>query len=231
VVRARCKKLPYDPFEDVGRAERQEFGDVLAEGLYALLHFGSDISAVTGRFWNEFLAARKRFLEEIVRRADSVAPEVGQNIVRAVQTAMLRLMPLQPQELDDYINAWRDDLCVWAERLETAPRVSSLDEALEMLALGPAQLGRPLVQVRTIIVHDLQEILDVIAFAVRRRVSNLRYRRMASVFEQDTEMVRDSAAPRDLGRNSEPRWVKWTVGLHNLVIISDLQRHGWTGGL
>ena len=89
-------QLPYDPFENVERAERQEFGDVLAEGLYALLHIDSDLSTMPDRYWNEFLAIRKRLLEEIIWRADSVPPEFGQNIVRAVQTAMLRLLQLRP---------------------------------------------------------------------------------------------------------------------------------------
>lgn len=134
-------QLPYDPFEDVGRAERQEFGDVLAEGLYSLLHIDSDLSTASDRYWNEFLATRKRFLEEIIWRAEYVAPEVGQNVVRAVQTAMLRLMQLQPQAFEEYIEAWRYDLRDWANRLEAVPRAGSMEEALEALALGFPQQG------------------------------------------------------------------------------------------
>ena len=134
-------QLRYDPFENVERAERQEFGDVLAEGLYALLHIDSDLSTVPDRYWNEFLTTRKRFLEEIIWRADSVAPEIGQNIVRAVQTAMLSPHATPAETFEDYIRAWRDDLDIWTERLKTVPRVGSIDEALEALALGPAQQG------------------------------------------------------------------------------------------
>jgi hypothetical protein len=47
-------QLRYDPFENVGRAERQEFGDVLAEGLYALLHVGSGVTEATAAYWNDF---------------------------------------------------------------------------------------------------------------------------------------------------------------------------------
>lgn len=171
------KQLPYDPFEDVGRAERQEFGDVLAEGLYALLHIDSDLSTAPDRYWNEFLATRKRFLEDIIWRAEYVAPEVGQNVVRAVQTAMLRLMQLQPQALEDYINAWQYDLRVWAKSLETVSKAGSLEEALAALALGPARRGHP-----AGILPDFQEILDVAAFVVHRTVSKLRYSRAAMVF-------------------------------------------------
>ena len=35
-----AEQLPYDPFADPQRAAGQEFGDVIAEGIYALLHSG-----------------------------------------------------------------------------------------------------------------------------------------------------------------------------------------------
>jgi hypothetical protein len=172
-------QLPYDPFENVQRAERQEFGDVLAEGLYALLHIGSDLAAATCDYWDDFLATRKKFLEGITWRANFVSPVIGQNIVRVTQTAMLCLMQLQPQAFEDFINAWRGDLRVWAERLETVPRVDSIEEALKRLGLASAQRGHPTVHVPIGVMPDLQEILDVVAFAVHRTVSNLRYSRTA----------------------------------------------------
>jgi hypothetical protein len=161
-------QLRYDPFENVGRAEGQEFGDVLAEGLYALIHLGSGVTEATVGYWNKFLTTRKKVLEQIIERADLVAPEIGQNIVRAVQTAMLCLMQLQPEAFDDYIKAWQDDLRAWAERLETLPRVDSMDEALEMLELGPAQRSHPTIQIPVGTMSDRREILDAAAFATSR---------------------------------------------------------------
>ena len=175
-------QLPYDPFEDVGRAERQEFGDVLAEGLYALVHLGSDLLTAPDRYWHEFLATRKRFLDEILWRAQYVAPEVSQNVVRAVQTAMLRLMQLQPQAFEDYISAWRDDLLVWAERLETVPRVGSMAEALERLALDSAQQDRVAVREPGGMVPALYLMLDGAAFVVYVMATNLRFGRAAPMF-------------------------------------------------
>ena len=175
-------QLPYDPFENVERAERQEFGDVLAEGLYALLHLDSDLSTVPDRYWSEFLGTRKRFLEEIIWRAEFVAPEMRQNIVRVVQTAMLRLMQLQPQVFEDYINAWQDDLRVWAERLETVPRVGSMAEALDKLVLSPEQRGHTTVREQVDAAPALLMMLDVAAFVVYVMTANLRYGRAAPMF-------------------------------------------------
>ena len=175
-------QLRYDPFENVERAERQEFGDVLAEGLYALLHVGSDVTEATADYWNRFLRTRKEVLEQIIQRADSVAPEIGQNIVRAVQTAMLCLMQVQPKAFEDYINAWRDDLLVWTERLETLRRVDSMEGALEALGLASAQRDHPTAHVPVETVSDLQDIPDAASSVVFGRISNRRYGRAALVF-------------------------------------------------
>jgi hypothetical protein len=127
-----------------------------------------------------FLATRKKFLEEIIRRADPVEPDMGQNIVRAVQTAMLCLFQVEPKMFEDYINAWRADLLMWAERLETVPRLCSMEDALEALALGAAQRGRQAVRVPVGTAPYRQVILDAAAaFIVYLMASNLRYTRAA----------------------------------------------------
>ena len=189
-------QLPYDPFENVERAEHQEFGDVLAEGLYALLHIDADLSTAPDRYWNEFLGTRKRFLEEIIWRTKFMAPEIGQYIVRAVQTAILCLMQVQPQAFEEYIKAWQADLRAWAERLETVPRVSSMDKALETLALGSAQRVQPTVRRLPGMVSDLQEILDAAALAVRRMVSSLSDGPAASMFARGRQQI-ESMGPRE----------------------------------
>ena len=195
-------QLRYDPFENVGRAERQEFGDVLAEGLYALLHVGSGVTEATVGYWNKFLATRKTFLEQIIQRADLVAPEVVQNIVRAVQTAMLCLMQLQPQTFVDYINAWQDDLRVWAERLENVPRVGTMEEALAMLALGSAQRSGATVHVPEETVSEPQDIPDAPGSAVPRRLS-LRYGRAALEFARGRQRTEPTVRREAIGSRPE----------------------------
>lgn len=189
-------QLPYDPFEDVGRAERQEFGDVLAEALYALLHVGSDETDATVDYWDKFLATRKKFLEKIMGRSDSVAPEIGQNVVRAVQTAMLRLMQIQPGAFADYIKAWREDLRIWAERLETVPSAGSIEDALEVLALGSTQTGQPTVREPADTVPALQLMLDAAAFVMYLMASHIRYGRTGPTLARVRQWVR-RAEPRE----------------------------------
>ena len=61
-------QLHYDPFGQPSRAECQEFGDALAEGLYALLHLGAGAADATRDYWDHFLAARRQFLADIWSR-------------------------------------------------------------------------------------------------------------------------------------------------------------------
>ena len=51
-------QLKYDPFADPQRAAGQEFGDVIAEGLYAFLEEGQSADQATVEDWKQFLADR-----------------------------------------------------------------------------------------------------------------------------------------------------------------------------
>jgi hypothetical protein len=128
-------QLYYDPFEQPQRAERQEFGDVLAEGLYALLDEGLDIAAATREYWNQFLVARKVFLENIITRSDQVTPDIQAKMVSAVQTAMICLMQTKPAMYEKYVRAWRKDVADWTEIVAGLQRSPSIESALRRLDL------------------------------------------------------------------------------------------------
>jgi hypothetical protein len=89
-----CRQLPYDPYVDPRRATAEEFGDVLAEGLVALLHQGRRgwEDAVRPTYWDEFLYRRRTFLERVASRVTApwraVHPALGTpRRRRAVQAA------------------------------------------------------------------------------------------------------------------------------------------------
>jgi hypothetical protein len=128
-------QLSYDPFEQPQRAERQEFGDVLAEGLYALLDRGLGVETATCEYWNEFLVARRDFLEDILRRSDQTARGIPVKMVSAVQTAMISLMQTRPIMYQKYVEAWRKDITTWAENVTRLPRSPSIESALGELDL------------------------------------------------------------------------------------------------
>src|SRR5690242_4568106 len=77
-------QLCYDPFADPQRAAGQEFGDIMAEGLYGLLHQRAGLDSATGDFWQSFLDTRMRFLAGVRARASQVDQYLGRRIAGSV---------------------------------------------------------------------------------------------------------------------------------------------------
>ena len=138
---ANAAQLPYDPFDQPERTKRQEFGDVLAEGLYALLDEGAGETEADHDYWKFFLDARWRFLENIIHRYWRTTPDQQVKIIGSVQTAIECLVQIQPRVCDLYVKAWRDDLRNWAETMKSVPRANSIHAALGQLGLKPADTG------------------------------------------------------------------------------------------
>lgn len=134
-------QLPYDPFDQPSRAELQEFGDVLAEGLYALLDDGAGIRESTCDYWKSFLDARWRFLNNIIDRYWRAEEDKQVKIIKAVQTAMICLMQIQPEVCDEYVRSWRKDLATWKENVRLIPKARSIKLALTFLGLSLADNG------------------------------------------------------------------------------------------
>jgi hypothetical protein len=128
-------QLRYHPFADPQRAAWQEFGDVLAEGLYALLDDGKSLEHATHVYWQQFLEARRSFLEEIIRRADMKNPEISQQLLLSVEMALKCSVEIDPGLFERYIQAWREDLSDWKQRVAQIPRKDSVEDALRALRL------------------------------------------------------------------------------------------------
>jgi hypothetical protein len=125
-------QLRYDPFDDPLRAARQEFGDVIAEGLYALLHRGLQAGDASWDYWADFLAARKDFLDAIVARSGHARAEIRQKMLTSVAAAQDCLAQIKPDMCERYVELWRKDLSLWEQTLSGMPRVPSTAEALNM---------------------------------------------------------------------------------------------------
>jgi hypothetical protein len=128
-------QLRYDPFANSQRAADQEFGDVLAEGLYALLEEEIDAEWATAERWEQFIADRRQMIEEIIERSSEVSAEIREKMLYAAQMARKTLEQIKPQMCVDYIGRWRRDLAQWAEALDRVPKVTSIRDALDWLRL------------------------------------------------------------------------------------------------
>lgn len=131
----RARQLAYDPFADSLRAMAQEFGDIIAEGLYTLLHSKLGTESADREYWRMFLDDRHRILEEILRHLQTVEPAKRQKMGEAIVAARATLRDITPDMCVQYIDAWRNDLERWRKQLETLPSTGSIEKALYELGL------------------------------------------------------------------------------------------------
>lgn len=157
------RQKAFDPFADPAHARRQEFGDVLGEGLFALLHRRTPLSAATSSgYWADYLNVRSSFLADVEQRLlDSRAvpparlprarvPGSGEprladlsRLHRALEGVSVARHTLAQHrrdwelDLPAYVRAWRQDAVVWNRMLSrTTSAATDLDDALGRLGLS-----------------------------------------------------------------------------------------------
>jgi hypothetical protein len=168
---AAARKLPrvgnarqaeYDPFASVDRARREEFGDLLGEGLYALigeaestLSFDDHLRAATATYWSRFIEARRQVLTETMTLLVGFLDRNGHSLrvssaVASLEAAEGQLNKITADLCVDFINAWREDLTNWQKFSNTVNNVGSTREAMDFLQLKTwniAEFGAALVEI------------------------------------------------------------------------------------
>jgi hypothetical protein len=105
-------QTPYDPFASPDRARREEFGDVLAEGLFALFDDGLKIGDADLGYWTGYLATRLELIESIQARLEPVEPQ-GKQILESLSAARGRLQFIKAHQCTEYISSWQRDRVRW----------------------------------------------------------------------------------------------------------------------
>lgn len=149
------RQRKYDPYDDSDRAAREEFGDLLAEGLYARLDISKGIWDVDTDYWQDFIKRRMEFHQRVIEALGRVDARYGREAARAgesVRAAQNQLTKITPRLCQKFMRLWREDLEKWHIYLATLPRLDSLTEALQYLDINlamrsggpacPTQLGR-----------------------------------------------------------------------------------------
>jgi len=138
----QVRQITYNPFADPARARREEFGDVLGEGMFDLLHRRQRLSrARLPAYWEPVIHARQELIERIERRltrlVDRVDSDLAANSVsRSLATARARLEEIRPASLAEFVRVWRDDLHAWNVRLAQLPQLNTVADALTWLGLS-----------------------------------------------------------------------------------------------
>jgi hypothetical protein len=134
-VASTLSQLEYQPFAHSGRAASEEFGDVLAEGLYRLLHEGADVSDATPAYWQSVLDWRSQLIDHIATRLlVRDGPVVGSALM-SLAAARKRLAAISPLACASFIHAWQTDLAAWRHMLLGLPAAGDLADAAKFLDL------------------------------------------------------------------------------------------------
>jgi hypothetical protein len=128
---------PYDPFRTPDRARAEEFGEVLAEGLYWLLDQGRSLADADREHWEAFLANRKHLIERVMGMVEGSELEAAEKNRRkaALNGSLYSLSLISPSLCQTYLRAWADDGEQWQEHLDKVPRAASQRQALNWLTI------------------------------------------------------------------------------------------------
>ena len=133
-------QLEYQPFAHSRRAASEEFGDVVAEGLYRLLHEGADVTDTTCAYWRSVLDRRFQLIDHIAAQLLLREGPVAGGALMSLAAARKRLTAISPLACASFVNAWRTDVNVWRHTLLDLPALGDLADAAKYLGL-PAQMG------------------------------------------------------------------------------------------
>jgi hypothetical protein len=126
----------FDPFHNVDRAKAEEFGDVLAEGIYWLLDRGGSAFEADQRHWAEFLVKRRRFIERILNMA--LERNERRHVVDALRGSLERLVCIKPELCERYLEAWARDRDMWLRHIEALPAGQACRQAIDLLSVPGA---------------------------------------------------------------------------------------------
>lgn len=133
-------QYPYDPYR-VERARAEEFGDVLAEGIFWLLDQGKPASDGDLEHWQAFLAHRKQFIQQVrtmVASQANIDSTVRARMQEALTAALGRCERIRPELCVAYMKALAADQDRWQRHIQQVRRqpVPSLERALRSLTVS-----------------------------------------------------------------------------------------------
>jgi hypothetical protein len=138
-------QIKYDPFDDPRRAVLEEFGDLLAEGLYARLDINESIWDVDATYWRDFITRRMEFHQRVTEALGQVGAPYRDEAVRAarsIRAAQDQLSKITPQLCQKFVRLWREDLRRWQKYLSDLPLLDSQTAAFKYLNIEPAVYRR-----------------------------------------------------------------------------------------
>jgi hypothetical protein len=144
----QASQLTYNPYAKPDRARREEFGDLLAEGLFALMgqvdpsvQLGEQLRAADEAYWSRFIEARHNVITETMTLLSDVA-ERSEDHGR-ISSALVSLGAAQhhldhmitAEDCVSFVDAWQEDLEEWKSFSTGVNNVESTRDAMDFLQL------------------------------------------------------------------------------------------------
>jgi hypothetical protein len=134
----------YLPFLDPKRAEDEEFGDLLAEGLYARFEttpgreFRDQFALATREdYWRRFIGIRGEMIDRVkvrLSRAQHDHPTI-QQALESLRRSENQLSRIPPALCVDFMESWQEDDVRWHETVARSDATLSERDALAELGL------------------------------------------------------------------------------------------------
>jgi hypothetical protein len=130
-------QTPYAPFADSQKAEAQEFGDVLAEGLVGYLHSARLNGGPSIDYWETFLDRRAKFISRAREGCAASDDPDARAALRALEAAETARSKISSGQLADYVRAWSHDLARWRRFLVGLPHPAGAGKPIAGRKLPP----------------------------------------------------------------------------------------------
>lgn len=131
-------QVAFDPYADPRRAAQEEFGDLLAEGLFSLFHDGLDATYATAAYWSDFIDFRATLIAATSKAFEARDDNEAYLAVAALAAAQDQLGKIKPENCREFLQAWQDDRQRFAVTAAALPRVACPAEAFDQLELRTA---------------------------------------------------------------------------------------------
>lgn len=141
-----ARQQPYKPFADPNRAVMEEFGDLIAEGLYALFNDGRSLNVATEAYWHDFINDRRELIERLSDHFRLIPTHQAVQIHKSMLRASEQLDSIKAQECVRFVDAWRHDRGAFARTAKEILPVRNFAAACEYLELTKwreAEFGLP----------------------------------------------------------------------------------------
>ena len=145
----QATQLEYNPYASPDRARREEFGDLLAEGLFALMggvdpsvRFGDQLRAADEAYWSRFIEARHSVITEAMSLLSLAVERNGNH--GHLSSALVSLAAAEnhldhmitAEDCVSFVDAWQDDLEEWQTFSSRVNDVGSTRDAMDFLQLS-----------------------------------------------------------------------------------------------